>query len=123
MSNKVSKRFRYRKFATGLLAIAAITVMLFTTGCASIDDELVGRWVFEADPSWVSTFNADGTGTHTQSWGYGTTFEWTTRGNNLRWSYPGYPNMNTPYRISGDALYITVDGGITYRYIRETNQT
>jgi len=107
-----------RKFAIGLLAIVAIAAMLLMAGCTSRNDDLVGRWVFEDDPAWVTTFNEDGTGTHTQSWGYGTSFQWTTPGNNIRWNYPDYRNMDTPYRISGDALYITVEEG-TYRYIRD----
>ena len=119
MSEKHGRDFSMGKFATGLLAIVAIVVMLSMVGCTSRNDELVGRWIFEDDPAWVTTFNADGTGTHAQSWGYGTSFQWTTPGNNIRWNYPDYPNMDTPYRISGDALYITIDGGITYRYIRD----
>ena len=108
-----------KKFTIGLLAIAMITVMLLMMGCAGRDDELVGRWVFENDPAWVTTFNADGTGTHAISWGFGTTFQWTTPGNNIMWNYSGHPNMRTPYRISGNALYITMDDGTVFRYIRD----
>ena len=85
----------------------------------AIENIFVGRWVFEDDPSWVTTFNADGTGTHAISWGYGTTFRWSIWGNNIRWSYPGHPNMETRYRITNDALYITMGDGTVYRYIRD----
>jgi hypothetical protein len=116
---KMSKSLSVRKLATGLFAIATIAVMLLMAGCSNRDDELVGRWVSADDPAWVTTFNADGTGTHTISWGYGTTFQWSTPNNNIRWNYPGHPNMDSPYRISGNALYITLDDGFTFRYIRD----
>ena len=122
MSQKHGRGLSERTFAAGLLAVAAIAVMLLMTGCVNRDDELVGRWVWEDNPIWVTTFNADGTGTHAISWGFGTTFQWTTPGNNIRWNYPNHPNMISPYRISGNALYITVEEGgsrITYRYIRD----
>ena len=110
-----------RRLVTGLLALIMMVVMFSMVGCTNRDDELVGRWVWEDDPAWVTTFNEDGTGTHTQTWGYGTSFQWATPGNNIRWNYSGHPNMDTAYRISGDALYITVEDGITYRYIRDDN--
>ena len=87
---------------------------------SEVENPLVGRWVFEDDPNWVTTFNADGTGTHTISWGYGTTFRWSIWQNNtIRWNYTGYPMMVTPFRVSNNALYITVDDGTVYRYIRD----
>ena len=87
---------------------------------AVVENPLVGRWVFEDDPSWVTTFNADGSGIHTISWGYGYTFRWSLLQNNtIRWNYAGYPMMVTPFRMSNNALYITVDDGTEYRYIRE----
>ena len=83
---------------------------------------LWGHWVWEDNPAFVTTFNADGTGTHAITWGFGTTFRWSTPGNNIRWNYPGWPNMDSPYRISGNVLYITLDdefgGDVTVRYIR-----
>jgi len=111
-----------------IAAIIFAVVMMFAVvamvaGCTSRDEALVGTWVSEDDPTWVTTFNEDGTGTHTQSWGFGTSFEWSTPGNNIRWDYPGTENMDSPYSISGDALYITIEVGdgetITYRYIRD----
>lgn len=103
-----------------VLLVAVVAVMLLLmAGCTSRDDALVGQWVFPDDPAWVTVFNADGTGTHAISWGYGTTFEWSTPGNNIRWYYPGWPNMYTPYRIQGNALYITMADGTTFRYIRD----
>jgi len=108
-----------KKLVTCLVAAAAITVMLLMAGCSSRNEDLVGTWVFADDATWVTTFNADGTGTHAISWGYGTTFQWTTPGNNIRWNYSGHPNMDTPYRITNDVLYITLDGGITFRYLRD----
>lgn len=121
MSQKRNGKSNTRKLATGLPAFTMIIVMLLMVGCrAGRDNELVGRWVWEDNPDYVTTFEADGTGTHAISWGFGTTFQWTTLRNNIRWNYPGYPNMYTPFRISGDALYITVySPRITYRYIRD----
>jgi len=118
MDKKVWKKSHYRKFATGLLAITAIVVMMLMVGCGN-DEALVGRWVFADDPSYVTTFNADGTGTHAISWGYGTSFRWSTPGNNIMWNYSGHPNMRTGYSISGDVLTITGDGEVSYRYIRD----
>ena len=106
-----------KKLAAVFLAVIMMAVML--AGCASRDEALVGRWVFELDPSWVTTFNADGSGTHAISWSYGTSFQWTTPGNNIRWNYPNHPRMDTPYRISGNALYITLGDGIVWRYVRD----
>ena len=117
MSKRVWKRFQHRKFAAGLLAIVAIVAMLLVVGCTSRNEDLVGRWVLEENPAWVTTFNADGTGTHSESWGYGTSFQWTTPSNNIRWNYSGYPNMDTPYRISSNALYITLEDGTILRFI------
>ena len=42
MGKKVWKKTQYRKFATGLLAITAIVVMMLMVGCGN-DDALVGR--------------------------------------------------------------------------------
>ena len=118
MDKKVWKKSQYRKLLTGLLAITAIVVMMLMVGCGN-DEALVGRWVFADDPSYVTTFNADGTGTHAISWGQGTSFRWSTPGNNIMWDFPGYANSRSPYSISGDVLYITVQDGVVYRYIRD----
>ena len=119
MGNGVGS-LRMRKTARLLLTVAVIASLLLTTGCGdSRDDELVGRWVFELDSSWVTTFNADGTGVHALDWGYGTTFRWSTGGGNLTWNYPNHPDVYTPYRISGNALYLTMDDGTVFRYIRD----
>ena len=103
-----------------ILLLAVMFVFgLVACGGGDSEHEIVGRWVSEDSSDWVTTFNADGTGTHAISWGFGTTFEWSIRGSNIRWNYSGHPNMNTPFRISGDALYITIDDGTTFRYIRD----
>jgi len=112
-----------RKLTITLLIITTLAVMLLTAGCVSRDDELVGTWVSEDAPTWVTTFNSDGTGTHTRCWGYGTEFRWATTNSRISWNYPGHRNMETRYRVYGDVLYITtvVDGGarVIHRYIRE----
>ena len=102
-----------------LLLVAVLAVGSVACGGSDSDHEIVGRWVFEDDPSWVTTFNADGSGTHAISWNFGDTFNWSIRGSNIRWDYPGHPNMDTPFRISGDALYITTGDGVTFRYLRD----
>ena len=101
------------------LVVTMMAAVLLVAGCTSRDEDLVGRWVFEEDATWVTTFNEDGTGTHSQSWGFGTSFEWTTPGNNIRWSYTGHQDMETPYNISNDALYITMEDGTVFRYLRD----
>ena len=108
-----------KKIVKSLMTLVTLSFMVFLVACGGRNDELVGRWVFEADPSWVTTFNEDGSGTHAISWGYGTTFQWTTPNNNIRWNYPGHSNMDTPFRIDGNGLYITMADGTVFRYIRD----
>ena len=105
-----------------LFVLLLTVIFIFSlTACGGndADHEIVGRWVSADDSSWVTTFNADGSGTHTISWGYGTSFRWSIRSNSIRWDYSGHPNMETPFRISGDSLFITVDGGFEFLYIRD----
>jgi len=112
------KRLNVQKYLVFLAAIAIIAGLLALSGCARINPDLVGEWVYEADPSWKTTFNEDGTGTHTQSWGFGTTFTWLSSSRNLYWNYPGHQAMYTPYSISGNVLTITISNGSTFRYIK-----
>ena len=83
------------------------------------DDALVGRWVWDYDSSFVTTFYYDGTGTHAISWGWGDTFYWDTIFDYLLWLYPGYEEMYTEYHIDGDALYIVMGDGTVFRYLRD----
>ena len=108
-----------RKPVISLFAVTIVVSMLFLTGCDSIDENLVGRWTWDFDSQFVTTFNEDGTGSHTISWGYGYTFTWTTRGDNLLWDYPNHPGMQTPYRIQNDRLYLTMVDGTVFVYIRQ----
>ena len=101
------------------LAATCMAAALLAAGCANRDEDLVGRWVFEEIDGWVTTFYEDGTGAHSQSWGFGTSFEWATPGNYIVWSYPGHEDMETPYRIENDALYITMEDGTIFRYVRD----
>ena len=117
---KQNKIFSAKKLVTGLFVMAALAVVMLMTACGDNRDEaLVGRWVWADNPAFVTTFNEDGTGTHAISWGWGTTFTWTTPGNDINWNYPGHPNMRTPYRISGNTLYLTMGDGTVYRYLRD----
>ena len=102
-------------------AVAVVASMLFLVGCSSRDDDLVGRWAWDIDSSYMTTFNADGTGTHAVDWGwgYGTTFTWRTRGNRILWSYPGHPEVYTEYSISGRELRMVIDADTTFIYIRQ----
>jgi len=103
-----------------IILLLSVAFMFSLVACgANRDEELVGRWVFEDDSSFVTTFNEDGSGTHSISWGFGDTFEWSTRRDNLYWNYPGHERMYTPYRISGGALYLTLDDGTVFRYLRD----
>ena len=73
--NAITHFLKMKKFIK-LLAVGMILAGAFMlSGCSSRDDALVGTWVWEDDSSWVTTFNADGTGTHAISWGYGTSFQ------------------------------------------------
>jgi len=98
--------------------IAMIVGLMILTGCTQRDSELVGSWTSEDNSQWVSTFNADGSGSHTISWGFGTTFTWSTSRNNIYWNYPGHDRLYTVYSISGDVLTITMADGVIFRYIR-----
>ena len=119
MEQTRNKSSNIRKLSVGLLALVILVSMFLIAGCGSNRDEaLVGTWSFELDSSWVTTFNADGTGTHSLDWGFGTSFRWSTLGGNITWNYYGHPRMITPYNISGNALYITMDDGTVYRYIK-----
>ena len=105
-----------------LMILAAITLLagaLMFTGCSSRDEELVGTWVWELDSNFVTTFNDDGTGTHAITWGFGTTFDWSTSGRNIVWEYPGHDSLRTEYSISGDVLTITDADGTVFIYIRQ----
>jgi len=103
-----------------IVLLLSVAFMLVLVACgANRDEELVGRWVYENDSDWVTTFNEDGSGTHSISWGEGDTFEWSTRRDNLYWSYPGHEDMYTPYRIAGGALYLYLDDGSYFRYLRD----
>jgi len=101
-----------------LLAVGMILAGAFMlSGCTSRDEGLVGVWYWSENPAYVTTFNADGTGTHARDWGfgYGTTFNWSTPGNDIIWNYPNHPNLRTPYTLSGDTLHMTLVGGtVTY---------
>jgi len=107
-----------KKLLMLLGAVAIFASLMFMTGCTRRDSGLVGSWTFEQDSQWVSTFNEDGSGSHTLSWGFGTTFTWSTSSNNIYWDYPGHARMYTVYSISGDVLTITMDDGTRFRYIR-----
>ena len=108
-----------RKYVVILAAIALIAGGLMLSGCTSRDSDLVGTWEWELDPSFTTTFNSDGSGTHSADWtGYGTRFDWSTPSNNIEWRYPNHPRMRTPYSISGDVLTYTFADGISVRYIR-----
>ena len=102
------------------ILLLSVALMLGLVACGNnLDEELVGRWVYEDDSDWVTTFNEDGSGRHSISWGFGDTFEWSTRRDGLYWNYPGYEEMYTQYRISGNALYLTMEDGTVFRYIRD----
>ena len=96
------------------ILIAMVSMMFLVVGCSiPRDEDLVGRWVLETDSDFVTTFNEGGLGTHSICWGYGTEFEWRTpEEGNITWNYSDHPRMLTPYRISGDALYITLFGPV-----------
>jgi len=106
-----------KKFYVLLAAIVLIAGGLLLTGCSSSDAELVGRWQWDFDPNFITTFNQDGTGSHAIDWGVGDTFTWSTSGSNIVWNYPGYQRLLTPFSITDGALYITMDETVL-RYIR-----
>ena len=110
-----------KKFCLFLAAVAMLVLgMVMLTGCASRDEALVGSWSWDLNSDYVTTFNADGTGTHALDWGlgYGTTFRWSTSGRNINWNYPNHPRLVTPYTVSGDVLTMTLADGSQVRYLR-----
>ena len=83
------------------------------------DAALIGTWVWDANPAYVTTFNENGTGNHTITWGFGTNFTWTTSGPNLIHDYPGHGRLGMWYEMRGNALYFTMPDGTVYRYTRQ----
>ena len=113
-----------KKMKWFLLALIAAAGLIVLTGCGGVgstNSDLAGRWVSADAPGFVTTFNADGTGSHAISWGYGTTFNWGTRGSNINWDYPGHNIMATPFRLSNNNnhLHITTAEGFEFLYIRD----
>jgi len=107
-----------KKMLVLVVVVALFATMLFVTGCTQRDENLVGSWTWDIDSSWVTTFNEDGSGTHTVDWGYGATFTWSTQDGRLYWNYPGHSRMYTAYSVSGDQLAITMDDGMVLYYFR-----
>jgi len=109
-----------RKYLMVLAAVALIAGgLLVMSGCSSRDSDLVGVWAWDGDSSITTTFNADGTGTHSMNWtGFGTSFNWSTSGNNIIWNYPNQPRMRTEYNVSNDVWSFTMGDGTVFRYNR-----
>jgi len=101
-----------------LTVIAVIAGVLTLSGCSSRDDELVGAWSWDGDPSYVTTFYGDGTGTQAVDWGFGYTFNWSTSGSTLIWNYPSHSRLRSPYDIAGNVLTITLDDGSLLHFVR-----
>jgi len=108
-----------KKYLMALAAAIAFCAVLMLSGCGSRDEDLMGTWVFETNPAWVTTFEENGNGRHAISWGYGTTFTWTTSRGRIIWNYSGHPRMQTEYTINGDVLSITLEGSPVLRMIRQ----
>lgn len=108
-----------RKYLVFVAAIAMVAGVMLLTGCNRRDPDLVGTWAWELDASFTTTFNDNGTGTHSVDWtGYGTRFDWRTSSSNIYWDYPGHDRVYTPYSISGDVLTFTMGDGTRFRYNR-----
>ena len=107
-----------KKYVVFFAAVLMLAGVMMLTGCGSQDENLVGTWVWNDNPASITTLNADGTGTHTTDWGYGLTFRWSTRGNDIHWNYPGHPNMRTGYTVSGDSKTWIMDGGLRVNFTR-----
>jgi len=112
-----------RFFKIMAAALIMLTGVLLLTACGDSHDEaLVGTWRWEADPSGAitTTFNSDGTGSHSMDWsGYGTTFNWRTSGRNIIWSYPGFGDVTTRYTVSDEVWTFTMADGTVFRYLRD----
>ena len=104
-----------------LFATVFVVTTLFTlTACGSDDfeNDLVGTWIWELNPAFIFTIEADGTG----SWG-GSIFEWEVSGNELRMTlevdHTGLGVHRWTPEIDGDTLTITsLQTYEVYVYIR-----
>jgi len=107
-----------KKYIVVFVTAAMLAAGLLLSGCSMRDSELVGTWVREDNPAWVTTFEANGDGSHTISWGYGTEFTWTTSRNRILWNYRGHSRMYSYYEVSGNQLSITDASGTPTRLVR-----
>jgi len=82
------------------------------------NNALVGSWALDLEDTAITTLNADGTGHHTEDWGYGLTFRWATAGSSIIWYYPGHPNLFTGYILSGDVKSWTGADGLRFDFHR-----
>jgi len=109
-----------KKYLMAFVAAAAFCAVLLLSGCASRDADLVGSWVWQDNPSFVTTFEESGDGNHTISWGQGTQFTWTTRGGNVYKRFDGSRDRYyLEYSVSGDNLTFYHNGQVLYRYVRQ----
>jgi len=112
-----------KRFFMVMMALLMLTGVLFLTACgASHDEALIGTWRWEGDPTgaFTTTFNSDGSGSHSQDWaGYGLTFNWRTSGRNIIWSYPGFGDVTTRYTVSDGVWSFTMADGTVFRYVRD----
>ena len=101
-----------------LVTVVVVVIILIARGASIRDRDLVGRWVFEGNPNFVTTFNADGTGTHAISWGYGESFQWRVSRDSIIFRHEEQ-DIRFNFRIDDGALYITDLYHQTFRYLRD----
>jgi len=86
-----------------MLTLVGLFAVLFLTACGGdIDEDLVGRWVWEGSPAYQLVFEADGTGEWT---GLIDSFEWEIRDENIRMD-DDEGRRTWSYTIEGDVLTI-----------------
>jgi len=108
-----------KKLTIIFVLITIVAGMFLLTGCDSQDPDVVGTWRWEHDASLTTTFNEDGSGTHSEDFfEMGTTFRWATSGTRINWNYPGHPRVYTPYTVENDVLQYTLVDGSVLRFFR-----
>ncbi|MCL2364562.1 MAG: DUF5640 domain-containing protein [Defluviitaleaceae bacterium] len=109
-----------KKYLMALAATIAFCAVLLLSGCASRDEDLVGTWIWQDNPAYITTFEANGNGTNAITWGHGTEFTWTTRGNNIyKRFYGSRDRYYFEYSVNGDILNFYDEGVLVFRYVRQ----
>lgn len=97
---------------TGLLAAVLLCALLLgaLAGCGaqSPEEQILGKWVFDADPEQYMIFYDD----YNVVDDYGNTARWFIEGDTLSIIDPWYGAEEGRYELSGDTLRIYTEDGV-----------